>query len=144
MTNEEMDALVRVPERWELVRDAAVLQGKLFIDGIRDFMLMPISIGAAVLDLLGVGKRAGRHFYDVMLLGRHSERFINLFGAADHLLPSELRSSPQGLDTLVDRLEAIVVQEYERGGITTNAKVAVDRALDGIQLKKGRQDPPGQ
>ena len=137
MTTDELATFLRVPSRWELVRDAVVLQGKLFIDGIRDFLLMPISLTAAVFDLLGVGGRAGRYFYDVMLLGRESERLINLFGAADHILPPELRSStPQGLDTLVHRLEAMVVQEYERGGITTSAKQAVDRALDGVQLKK--------
>ena len=49
---------LRTPSRWELVRDAVVLQGKLFVDGIRDWLLMPVSLVAALLDILGIGKQA--------------------------------------------------------------------------------------
>lgn len=132
---DELDYLpeLRTPDRWELVRDAAVLQGKLFVDGIRDWLLMPISLVAALLDILGVGKNAGRHFYHVILLGRQTEKWINLFGAAEHILPAPHRaSSRQGLDLLVDRLENVVVNEYERGGMTKSAKEAVDKALNSL------------
>ncbi|MFQ5691134.1 MAG: hypothetical protein ACE5HQ_12790 [Gemmatimonadota bacterium] len=128
--------LSRTPSRWELVRDALVFQGKLFLDGVRDLVLGPLSLIAAVLDLLGVGRTAGRHFYDVVLLGRKTEDWINLFGSADALLPTELRDdSPRGLDVLVARLERLVMQEYERGGITASAKRVVDRALDNVQTR---------
>ena len=124
---------LRTPSRWELVRDAVVLQGKLFVDGIRDWLLMPVSLVAALLDILGIGKQAGHHFYNVVLLGRQTEKWINLFGAAEHILPPAYQDrSRQGLDLLVDRLESVVVTEYERGGMTKSAKSAVDRALDSL------------
>jgi len=123
--------------RWELVCDVIVFQGKLFVDGVRDALLMPISIVAAIMDLLGIGRRAGRTFYDVILLGRETEHWINLFGAADRLLPgSAEEGSPSGMDALVRRMEDVVVEEYERGGITASAKDAVDRAIDKLQRPK--------
>lgn len=124
------------PTRWILIRDALVFQAKLFLDGLRDFIMMPISLGAAVLDLLGVGPRAGRQFYDLLVFGRRTELWINLFGAAEHAeaLPE---SHGPGVDRLVEKMERLVRQEYERGGITTGAKEAVDRALDRLQ----RRDP---
>ena len=137
---DELDYMpeLRTPSRWELARDAVVLQGKLFVDGIRDMLLMPISLFAALLDILGVGKRAGRQFYDVILLGRQTEKWINLFGAAEHLLPPAYHDrSREGLDLLMDRLEHVVVKEYERGGMTKTAKDAVDRALDSLNRSQG-------
>lgn len=132
----------RVPTRWELMRDALVFQGKLFIDGVRDLLMVPLSLFAAILDLLGVGRNAGLHFYDMIRLGRRTEAWINLFGSADHTLLAPERDSRAGLDLMVDRLEAMVVEEYERGGITTSAKEAVDRALDGLHRRP--QGPGGE
>ncbi len=125
--------------RWELVRDALVFQGKLFVDGLRDAAMIPLSLVAVALDVLGIGTRAGRNFYDVVLLGRHTEDWINLFGAADRILPESSEGArTSGLDSLVERLEELVVQEYRRGGITRSAKDAVDQALDNLQ---GRRKP---
>lgn len=118
--------------RWALIRDAATFQLKLFVDGLRDLLLVPLSIGAAVLDLLGVGPRAGRHFYDLLRFGHRTERWIDLFGAARRE-PDRLEEAPPGLDALVARMEGLVRREYERGGITASAKDAVDRALDRLQ-----------
>ena len=127
-----------IPSRWTLIRDVAVFQLKLFVDGLRDLVMMPISLGVAVLDLLGVGPRAGRWFYDLLNVGKKTEHWINLFGAVDHA--EALPASPRpGIDALVHRMERLVVQEYERGGITASAKDAVDRALDNLSK---RPDPP--
>ena len=120
--------------RWDLVRDALVFQAKLFVDGVRDAAMIPLSIIAVVMDVLGIGKRAGHNFYDVILFGLQTERWINLFSAADRLLPESTEDrSTAGLDALVEKLEEMVVDEYRRGGITTSAKDAVDRALDNLQ-----------
>ena len=68
--------------------------------------------------------------------GRKTERWINLFGSADHLDEERYRHSDrQGVDTLVKQLEGVVLQEYERGGITTKTKNAVDFALDNVLLR---------
>jgi hypothetical protein len=125
--------------RWGLIRDAIVFQGKLLVDGLRDAAMMPISLIAAVMDLLGIGDRAGRNFYDVVTFGRHTEHWINLFGAADRLLPENTETgSDTGVDKLVQRMENMVVDEYQRGGITASAKDAVDKALDGLQRPRRR------
>lgn len=128
-----------LPDRWELLRDAVVFQGKLFLDGIRDVVMGPVSLAAALLDLLGLGGRAGLHFYDAIRFGRRTEEWINLFGAADRVdrLPESGAPEDAGLDRLVRRMESLVVQEYERGGITRSAKETVDRALDRVQGKDG-------
>lgn len=127
------------PSRWLLIRDALVFQVKLFLDGVRDFVMMPISLGVAVLDLLGVGPRPGRHFYGLLEFGHRTEKWINLFGAREHVDPLPGQRGP-GVDRLVERMERLVTQEYERGGITASAKDAVDRALDGLQRKDRRSN----
>ncbi|WP_419164998.1 hypothetical protein [Candidatus Palauibacter sp.] len=131
-----------VPSRWTLIRDVAVFQLKLFLDGLRDAALIPVSLVIAAVDLLGLGPRAGQQFYLLLKFGRRTEYWINLFGAARQA--EALASSPRpGVDVLVDRLERLVVQEYERGGMTATTKDAVDRALDGL-TKRGPADrtPP--
>ena len=122
---------VIVPDRWTLIRDSLVFQLKLAVDGIRDLVMMPIALGVTILDLLNVGPRAGRQFYDLLKVGRRTEHMINLFGATDHAEAVPARTGP-GIDALVRRMERLVVQEYERGGITASAKDSVDRMLDGI------------
>jgi len=123
-----------MPSRWTLVRDVLAFQLKLFVDGLRDVVMMPISLGAATLDLLGVGRRAGRQFYDILQLGQKTERWINLFGATDHA--RALTNEPRpGIDALVRRMERLVVHEYQRGGITASAKDSVDRALDALSTR---------
>ncbi|MCZ0935038.1 MAG: hypothetical protein OXJ54_07635 [Gemmatimonadetes bacterium] len=131
-----------VPSRWTLMRDVAVFQLKLVLDGLRDALLLPISLFVALLDVLGVGPRAGRQFYALLEWGRRTEYWINLFGATDHV--RALTSSPRpGVDALVDRLERLAVQEYERGGITASTKDAVDRALDHLTRRgPSDRDPP--
>ncbi len=119
-----------VPSRWTLLRDALAFQLKLFVDGIRDVVMMPISIGVVVLDLLGVGPHPGQNFYKLLEVGRRTEHWINLFGSSGSDALGAGRGS--GIDTLVGRMERMVIQEYERGGITASAKKQVDRALDGL------------
>ena len=66
-----------------------------------------------------------------------------LFGATDDV--RALACSPRpGVDTLVARLERLVRQEYERGGIKASTKDAVDRVLDN-PTRRGpyEQDPFG-
>ena len=71
--------------RWELIRDALVFQAKLFLDGLRDLLLVPVSLVALVVDLVTGGEHAGRNFYGVVLLGRRSESWIDLFAAGDRI-----------------------------------------------------------
>lgn len=120
-------------DRWTLLRDVAVFQGKLLLDGLRDLVLSPLSIAAAIIGLVSGGERPGRQFYDLLYMGRRTERWINLFGATGHVAPPPFdKEDSESIDSLVDRLEDVTRRQYEKGGLTKNAKASVDRALDAL------------
>ena len=130
------------PDRWTLIRDVVVLQAKLIVDGFRDLLLVPASLVAAIISLASGDKgRPGPQFYQLIGVGKQSERWIDLFKAYENA-PEELRRESEfavsNLDELVDRFESFVVDEYERGGVTAQAKERIDKALDAIQ----RRHPP--
>ena len=128
------------PDRWTLIRDLVVLQAKLIVDGFRDLLLVPASLVAGILSLAtGDKDRPGPQFYRLISLGKQSERWIDLFKAYENA-PEELRRKDEfavsNLDELVDRFESFVVDEYERGGVTAQAKERIDKALDAIQRRR--------
>lgn len=113
--------------RWQLIRDALVFQLKLMADATRDLLLSPFSIIAVIVDLLSHAKSADQSlFYQLLRLGRRSERWINLFAAAT----PKRRPSDASMDYWLKQMEQVLVKEYERGGITANAKNAVDQSID--------------
>lgn len=129
-------------DRWTLMRDVTVFQGKLILDGLRDLLLSPISIAAALIGIIGGGDRPGRQFYDLLYLGKRSEKWINLFGAASHVSPPTFdKEDSESVDALVDRLETVARRQYEKGGLTQNAKDAVDRALDAVNKGLNTKKP---
>lgn len=112
--------------RARLAREALVLQLKLVVDGLRDAVLIPVSLGAAVIGLIRGGADADREYRRVLKMGRRSERWINLFG---HQRPLH-RSHPGGsLDTLLERVEEVVVDQYRRGRDPEEARAAIRAAL---------------
>ncbi len=127
-------------DRWTVMRDVAVLQGKLIIDGLRDFILVPVSLAAGIVSLAKTGDTPGTEFYDLLRAGRRSERWINLFGAAervDGLADDEKTFAVVDVDEIVSRVESYIVDEYKNGGVTKQAKNRLDRALGGL---RGRAD----
>ena len=124
--------------RWELIRDVVVFQIKLALDAFRDLLFAPLSIAAAVMDLITGGDHPGRYFYAVLALGGKTEGWINLFGAPR--LEGHHQLTPQGqtIDSLVKQVEGLVVEQYERGGLTSSAKDAIDRSLNAISRKGGQ------
>ena len=129
-------------QRWTLIRDTAVLQFKLIVDGLRDFLLVPLSLIAAIASLAtskdGV---PGPHFYRLLKVGKQSEVWINLFGAYRHAPEEITQEAPfaeMNIDELVVKVESFVVDEYKRGGMTAQAKDKIDKALNLIQ-RRGRK-----
>jgi hypothetical protein len=122
--------------RWTLIRDIGVLQLKLIVDGLRDLVLVPISLVASVVSLAKSGRGGGgTEFYDLLRLGRKSERWINLFGAADNspsVEDEDVEFSNADIDGLVSRVESFVIDEYRKGGVTKQAKVGLDKAIDSL------------
>ena len=135
-----------MPTRWELIRDVGVLQVKLVIDGLRDFLLVPVSLAAGILSFLKAGDRPGTEFYDLLRYARRSERAINLFGAAARVHGNAENDAPvTDIDDVVAQVESFVVDEYKNGGITAQAKQRLDgvlRAVDEARRRRsGRRSP---
>jgi hypothetical protein len=118
-------------ERWRFLRDVAVFQLKLFLDNVRDFALIPISLVAALIDLVYKGEREGTLFYKVLQWGAHSEEVIDVYSAIEHHPPGSFKVNPAyTVDAVVARLEGVVVRECEKGGTAASIKAAMDRAID--------------
>ncbi len=123
-----------------VIRDLIVFQFKLIADGLRDVVLVPLSIVAAIISLLsGRNGKPGAQFYSLLAVGRQSDHWINLFGA--------LRNAPEDLevpkpfpdadmDEVVGRIEAFVVDEERRGGMTAQARERFERALRSFQDRR--------
>lgn len=128
-------------DRRTLVRDIAILQVKLVVDGLRDFILVPVSLVAGIMSLVKSGDEPATEFYDLLKMGRRSERWINLFGAAERVHGPENEDAqllPGDIDALVRRVESFVVDEYQKGGVTKQAKEQVDKALNKLRKRASR------
>lgn len=134
-------------DRWVVIRDIGVLQVKLIVDGLRDLVLVPVSLVLGVISLTRSGKDTGSEFYELLRLGKRSERWINLFGAADKARRTEEEEAlfpGDDIDAMVSRVENFVVDEYHKGGVTKQAKERLDKAIDALHKLASRdQSPPG-
>lgn len=134
----DLDEPANDPTRTEMVRDIAVFQGKLFVDGLRDGMLMPVTLAAGVLGLVSKNRRATQVFYDVLRLGMRTERWINLFQPVAkhdiraiqqtvmrlrrtledrHALDAELEHQLDTLDTQLREIDSPGVPGYKRRSV---------------------------
>ena len=119
---------------WKFLRDVLVFQLKMLLDNVRDFALMPISLVAALIDLIFKGERQGTLFYQVLRWGAHSEEVINVYSAIDtHWRPAV--NPNYTIDAVIARLEGVVVRECEKGGTAASIKSAMDRAIGQIQVE---------
>lgn len=66
--------------RRRLLRDLLAFQAKLLIDALKDVLLSPLAVGAAIMDFVSPNPRPGMYFYQVLDFGRQLEARIDLFG----------------------------------------------------------------
>jgi|AP95_1055475.scaffolds.fasta_scaffold00658_7 hypothetical protein len=123
------------PTRWQLFRDVLGFQFKLAIDGLRDVLLSPISIGAALVGVFSSKDNPGKYFYRLLNMGHQSDQWINLFNTRD----DEERLTA---DIFVKRAESIVLEELEKGRVVTNLKTRADRVIDKIQMSGDEKRKP--
>ena len=116
--------------RIELMREAAVLQLKLLADGLRDAALIPVSLLAALVGLVRGGEEPDREYRQVIKLGRRSERWINLFG---HQRPLGKAHPAGSLDTVLNQVEDVVMDQYRKGRSSAETRTAIREALDEVQ-----------
>jgi hypothetical protein len=118
--------------RLRLIRQSAVFQLKLLVDGLRDFVLVPVSLVATVVGLLRSAADPEREFEQVLQLGRRSERWINLFGTHDVAAgPDEAGS----IDGVLERVEQVLREQARAGGISGGARDALDATLAGLRRR---------
>ena len=91
--------------RFRLIWKVLLFQFKLAADGLRDLLLVPISLGAGILGLLAGGDEPDQYFQRLLRFGRRTDIWINLFGQHRHGPTS---------DNLVKPLEESVYQSYRR------------------------------
>jgi len=109
--------------RIELIREAAIFQIKLLADGLRDALLIPFSLLAALVGVFRGGPDCGREFHRVLKMGRRSERWINLFG---HEQPLGRRGPGSSMDAILDQVETTVMEQYRKGKSAEHEDMAPD------------------
>src|SRR5947207_7335946 len=124
-------------ERWQFWRDVLVFQLKMFIGNLRDFALMPVSLGAALIDWTSKGEREGSLFYRVLRWGAHSEEVLDAYSPIKHELQDRKVDPNYTVDAVVARLEGVLVREYEKGGTAATIKAALDRTIDQLHRETG-------
>ena len=133
------------PPLWTLIRDIAVLQVKLVVDGLRDLLLVPASLIAGIVSIAKTTDgKPGSEFYSLVSVGKQSERWINLFGAIRNAPPEVIEEYHFGtadIDDIVSRVESFVVDEYKRGGVTAQARDRMNEAMEKMR-RRGSKPPP--
>lgn len=106
------------PSRWQIVRDVSMFQLKLFLDGLKDVVLSPLSLVAALLGILGMSRHSRRALYTVMRMGRRYDDWVDLYGRADPDKRLGTGERAGKLDDYVDLAEKVVNDVRARGRAT--------------------------
>lgn len=96
------------------IRDFAIFQLKLLIDGLKDGAVFTVSFFAFAVDLIFRRHGERRYFYRVMRVSEKFDLWLNLHGAAIRAEANDdglFGVSEAGSDTLLGKLEQIA-----RGG----------------------------
>ena len=126
--------------RIRLIRDSAILQAKLVVDGVRDALLIPVALIATLIGLLRGGENCSQEFRRVIELGRRSERWINLFG---NQIPLDTSTKAGSMDSILNQVEAVVVDQVRKGRNAAETRDAVREALK-KEAPESKEDPEGQ
>ncbi len=122
--------------QWQLLRDVLAFQAKLAMDGLRDVLLSPISIGTAIYGAIVTPDNPGKEFNRLLKLGRRTDVWINLFGASEHYQDEKAKSS----DVYIRKLENLVVEDYHKGGIVKNLKESTEGIISKIRKDKSTNE----
>ncbi|HUP53192.1 MAG TPA: hypothetical protein VM198_11995 [Longimicrobiales bacterium] len=105
-----------VTSRKVTMRDFAIFQLKLALDGLKDFVIFNVSIVAIVLDFISGRGQRPRLFYSVVRGSERFDKWLNLHGVMERLDEGDTSdgffgASEAGADTLIGQIEKLV-----RGG----------------------------
>ena len=125
-------------KRSALIRETVVFQLKLMADGLRDLVLLPVSLIATIIGLLRGGDEPEREFNQVIDFGRGTEQWINLFG--NHAV-SDNSHAVASIDALFTKVEETLKQQYQAAGTSKSAQAEIDEALQAVHDKATREQP---
>ena len=103
-----------VATRGVTLRDFAIFQIKLVLDGSKDAVVFGLSIGAMILDFIAGRGRRPRLFYSVMKMSEKFDLWLNLHASLEKIDETDdglFGASEAGEDTLLGQIEQLV-----RGG----------------------------
>lgn len=123
-------------KRSVLIRNTVVFQLKLMADGLRDLVLLPVSLIATIIGVLRGGDEPEREFNQVIEVGRDSEQWINLFG--NHDTPENPNAIPS-IDALFLKVEETLKQQYLATGTSAKAQAEIDEALQAAHNETKQQ-----
>jgi hypothetical protein len=87
-----------------LIRAVVVLQLKLALSALRDLVLIPLALAAALADIIQLKTHTPRFFRYVLRTGEHSDRWIDVWYSAH-----DSEQEPRGnVDALLSRVEEVV------------------------------------
>lgn len=115
--------------RWRLVRSIGMFQLKLLADGFRDLVLSPLSIVAGVLGILVGGRNPDVFFRQLQLVGRQTDRWIDLF---DAYRIEKSQASGASFDAVADKIEEMIRADMARGGVTKRTREAIAELLSRV------------
>ncbi|HSN73128.1 MAG TPA: hypothetical protein VLT59_16550 [Steroidobacteraceae bacterium] len=122
-----------------LLRDVVVFQGKLLLDGARDALLIPVSLGAAAWDIFFGRDDEHGAFRSVLAWGRRTERFINLFDTVDGRPPPQRPHGTNDLDAIIATIESQLLDSSRRAALSESARAHLAAVVE--RLKAGRDVP---
>lgn len=88
-----------------LLREVAAFQLKLVGEAVRDLVLVPVSLGAALLDLVLIRRQAPRFFTATQRIARRTEQQVDQWSAAAR---DRYGAMPESVDGLLAHVEAVV------------------------------------
>ncbi|MFT5208342.1 MAG: hypothetical protein ACI9CE_000056 [Flavobacterium sp.] len=112
---------------WQLIRDVVRFQLKLVLDGLRDVLLSPISIGAALYGIITRPEEPDKYYRDLLKFGSKSDQWINLFESKEHA-DANISSNEY-----INKVEDMLINEYKKGGVVRSIKNHTDGVIASFQ-----------
>ena len=120
----------RSTSRLNLIWNVFVFQLKLAFDGIRDVLLVPASLIAALAGLLAGGDEPDRHFKRLLEFGRRTEAWLNLFGH---------RQDGETSDDLIKPIQERVFETARDNPWLSKTGGQISQQLDGVNARLARR-----
>jgi hypothetical protein len=124
--------------RGRIFRDVALLQFKLMLGNLHNFLLVPVTIFAGAIDIVFKNRTDEALFYKVLAWGRGWEETIGVYNALRRDEDAFAREK-YNVDALLARVEAAAVAEYQRREVSAKMKDAVNKAAERVHVEAARQ-----